>query len=74
MIRIKNENVKKNNTVFDYELENGELLHISEWNGETYGKYKPIYYFEWFNISLDEIEENTEEWETLTKVIGFEKI
>ena len=52
MIKIKGENVKAlGGTVFDYELENGTLLHQYEWNGENYtvrenGKevvYKPVY-------------------------------
>lgn len=53
MIKIKEENVIRNGHMFDYLLENGTLLHESEWNGEKYttkderGKtlevYRPIY-------------------------------
>lgn len=32
---------------FDYELENGDLLHHTEWNGEVYetdrAVYRPVY-------------------------------
>ncbi len=51
MLKIKKECVNVNGHWFDYELENGVLLHANEWNGEDYtvikdGKevvYKPIY-------------------------------
>ena len=53
MIKIKEENVMRNGHMFDYLLENGALLHESEWNGEKYttqderGKtlevYRPVY-------------------------------
>ena len=52
MIKIKAENVTAlGGATFDYELEDGTLLHESEWNGENYtirqdGKevvYKPVY-------------------------------
>lgn len=47
---------------FDYKLEDGELLHFTEWNGEYYetesGIYRPIY------KQIDD-----DEWE----IIGFEK-
>ena len=51
MIKIKNENITINGHQFEYQLENGELLHESEWNGELYTvkkngreiEYKPIY-------------------------------
>lgn len=36
MIKIKEENVIRNGHMFDYLLENGTLLHESEWNGEEY--------------------------------------
>jgi hypothetical protein len=50
MLKIKRENFEETGHRFDYELENGVLLHKSEWNGETYtvkenGKeitYRPI--------------------------------
>ena len=64
MIKITNENIIINGHQFDYQLENGELLHESEWDGERYtvkknGReidYKPIY------IEEDEI----------FTIIGFE--
>ena len=47
MINIKNTSVKVNGHWFDYELEDGELLHESEWNGEYYetenGVFRPVY-------------------------------
>lgn len=51
MLKIKNENIKVNGHWFDYELENGVLLHESEWNGEIYTvktksgeeTYRPVY-------------------------------
>ena len=53
MIKIKNKNVVRNFHQFDYELEDGTLLHSDEWNGEVYTLmdrknhketvYKPIY-------------------------------
>lgn len=36
MLKIKAEHVEWMDTMFDYELENGQLLHTSEWNGEEY--------------------------------------
>ena len=52
MIKIKAENVTAlGGATFDYQLEDGTLLHESEWNGENYTikengtetVYKPIY-------------------------------
>jgi len=51
MICIKEHSVKVNGHWFDFELEDGHLLHESEWNGEYYetgegttkSRYKPIY-------------------------------
>lgn len=51
MLKIKKECVNVNGHWFDYELENGVLLHATEWNGENYTVkekdreivYKPIY-------------------------------
>lgn len=36
MLKIKEECVRMNGHVFDYELEDGTLLHHTEWNGEVY--------------------------------------
>ena len=36
VFKIKKRNVVIDITWFDYELENGVLLHKSEWNGECY--------------------------------------
>ena len=66
MLRIKNEDVKIAGHYFDYELEDGTLLHSSEWNGEDYtlkingveAVYKPVY---------KEVDEDEYE------IIGFEK-
>lgn len=47
MLTIKRKNPYCFGTYFDFELSNGELLHISEWNGERYYTendiYRPIY-------------------------------
>lgn len=47
MLNIKEKNVERVGHTFDYELENGELLHVSEWNGERYetenGIFRPVY-------------------------------
>ena len=80
MINIKNENIKVNGHEFDYQLENGDLLHASEWNGEKYiiekngreFEYKPVYRYELENIDLDTLEENSDEWENAVQIVGFE--
>lgn len=71
MIKIKNKNVERNFHQFDYELEDGKLLHCDEWNGEDYTildrknhretVYTPIYSKE---------PNETDSFE----IIGFEKI
>ena len=51
MLKITEENIRVNGHIFDYRIEDGTLLHESEWNGEDYtvrenGKdkvYKPVY-------------------------------
>lgn len=51
MIKIKNKDIKVNGHWFDYELEDGTLLHECDWNGEKYifmkdgveQVYTPIY-------------------------------
>lgn len=51
MLKVKNEDIKVNGHWFEYELEDGTLLHQSEWNGEVYTvkkdgveiSYHPIY-------------------------------
>ena len=51
MLKIINENIKVNSHYYDYQLENGTLLHKNLWNGENYYikidnkefKYTPIY-------------------------------
>ena len=51
MMKITGTNIRRNGHTFDYELQNGALLHESEWNGQDYtvkedGRevvYKPIY-------------------------------
>lgn len=62
MLEIKEHNPIRVGHTFDYELENGELLHPTEWNGEYYetetGIYRPVYK----QIDEDEFE-----------IIGFEE-
>jgi hypothetical protein len=36
MLKIAELDPASNGTMFDYRLENGDLLHKSEWNGEDY--------------------------------------
>lgn len=52
MLEILDDNVLVNSHYFDYELEDGTLLHSSEWNGEVYTvknkdgsetRYFPVY-------------------------------
>lgn len=52
MLEILDDNVLVNSHYFDYELEDGTLLHRSEWNGESYTvknkdgsetRYFPVY-------------------------------
>lgn len=77
MLKITGRNIKHNGEHFDYELKNGPLLHLREWNGEDYtvGKvvYTPVYRFQNENIDLDALEENSLEWIKATEVIGFEE-
>ncbi len=86
MIKVKNINVNFNGSIFDYELENGLLLHSSNWNTELYSEaldsktgkiikneYKPIYKYEEENIDISILEENSEEWNNALEIIGFEE-
>lgn len=51
MITIAKVNPVSVFTMYDYELENGEMLHSSDWNGEVYTvkrdggevTYRPVY-------------------------------
>ena len=76
MIAIKERNPLRMGSYFDYELENGELLHSSEWNGESYttdtGRYTPVHRFDVEDIDLEAIEENSPEWDRAVEIIGFE--
>jgi hypothetical protein len=79
MLKIKETNVKQAGHTFDYLLDNGELLHESQWNGEVYtvGRgqnektYRPVYRFEAESINLDDLEENSDEWDAAVEIIGF---
>lgn len=79
MLKIKATNVNQAGHIFDYLLENGELLHSSKWNGEVYtvGRgqnektYHPVYRFEAESINLNDLEENSPEWNAAVKIIGF---
>jgi hypothetical protein len=83
MILIKKRNVSKE---IDYELENDIQLFSEDWNTEVYGngwnpveskntdcEYRPVYRFQLENKSLDEVEENSDEWDRLNEIIGFEE-
>lgn len=51
MLKITRENPIINGTMYDYELDNGDMLHPSEWNGDVYTvkrdgcevTYRPVY-------------------------------
>ena len=86
MIKVKNVNVSFNGSIFDYELENGLLLHNNDWNLEIYSEalnsktgeiikneYKPIYKYEEENIDISTLEENSAEWNNALEIIGFEE-
>lgn len=85
-MKIKHIGLVKDHTYFDYELEDGMLLHQSEWNGEAYyvkqpkGSpyypekiYKPVYRYQLEGMDLDAIEENSEEWEKALEIVEFEE-
>lgn len=85
MLLIKNKNVKYVSSYADYELEDGTLLFEQDWNGEIYRngfkdakdtnyEYRPVYKFQVDNINIDDLEENSEEWNKALEIIGFEKI
>lgn len=79
LIKIKEENPEQG---IEYELKNGELLALCDWNGEVYivnqkdGTeviYRPICQCDVDETDISEIEENSEEWNKELKIIGFEK-
>ena len=85
MLLIKNRNVEYVSSFADFELEDGTLLFAQDWNGELYrngwreGKdtnceYKPVYKFEIDNINLDDLEENSDDWNKAMESIGFEEM
>ncbi len=64
MLKVKRSYFNQNGHNFDHELEDGTLLHVSEWNGECYTvkeKGQKIRYFP--------IEEGTD---NEYKLFGFE--
>ena len=72
----------------DYVLENGVELYDSDWNGEIYKNgyirkngddgentnevYKPVFRFQYENIDIDKLEENSDEWNYAFEILGFE--
>lgn len=87
MLLIKNNGGKYVGANYDYELENGLLLFCDDWNGEAYlraldpktdewnnNSFKAVYRFQEENIDISDMEENTPEWDRLTKIVGFEEI
>lgn len=82
MLKIKEERPYRMGSYFDYELENGTLLHSDEWNGERYfvkengreAEYIPVY--RWQAEGTEPVEErldNVEEFERSIEIVGFEK-
>ena len=85
MIKIKERNIKYVNSIADYQLEDGTLLFEKDWNGEIYGngfkdnkhtnlEYKPVYRFQLDNVDLNNLEENSDEWNYESEIVGFEEI
>lgn len=80
MITIKNQNVSVVGHPIDYELENGVLLHQTEWNGECYTvaengvevSYSPVFRFQEEGIDIDALEENSPEWDVAMQIVGFD--
>lgn len=81
MLTIKRQNVNIAGHVYDYELEDGTLIHIDSWNGECYSArdnagqevtYTPVYRYEVEGAELTE-DENSEEWDRQLEVVGFEE-
>jgi hypothetical protein len=79
MLKIKATNARHVGENYDYELSDGTLLHVSEWNGEAYtvkadGReitYRPVYRYQAEQIDLGSIEENSPEWDAAVEIIGF---
>lgn len=85
MLLIKNENIDYVSSKADYELEDGTLLFEQDWNGEIYRngwknekntncEYQPVYRFQIDDINLDNLEENSNEWNKANEIVGFEEI
>lgn len=80
-MKIINTNIKHDGEMYDYKLENGELLHTKEWNGEVYtvhngGRettYKPIHRFENEGIDISTLEENSDEWNKACEIVEFKE-
>lgn len=84
MLKIKERNVKYVNSIADYELEDGTLLFEEDWNGKIYRngwkdekdtnkEYKPVYRFQLDNVDLNNLEENSDEWNYESEIVGFEE-
>lgn len=84
MLLIKSENVDYISSKADYELEDGTLLFEEDWNGELYRnglknekdtnkEYKPVYRFQLDNVDLNNLEENSDEWNYESEIVGFEE-
>lgn len=86
MKKVVNKNVQFNETKADYELENGILLFSGDWNGECYREgysindkgcinheFVPVYRYQYDNIDISEVEENSDEYFNLTEIIGFDE-
>lgn len=67
MLKIKRERFEQTGHWFDYELDNGIILHKSEWNGEEY-TIKEGNYERRFRPVMVETQEDA--WEA----IGFEEL
>lgn len=87
MLKIKEGYGKDNlHGEYDYILENGVMLFSQDWNGEAYiralnietnewnnNTFKAVYRFQQEEINIEELEENSPEWQKATEIIGFEE-
>lgn len=73
-----------NNVNADFLLENNMLLFSENWNGKLYSEalnlndekivkseFIPIYKYQFYNIKLEEIEENSTLYDDLTTIVAF---
>jgi len=70
MLEITKRNFDHVGALMDYELEDGTMLHASEWNGECYTVEEVPYYPIYRGVGEPDEDGDYEEYET----IGFERM